>query len=169
MNYSTQVDMWSIGMITVFLLLPDSRHDLQHFKRFCQEQLDEHLQELLQAHAEHGGPIDAPAIAFIERCLKIDHKVRLTASEAKQHAWFEGIHDTRDYQRIRKQTADPHHRMRQIAPPVEELPDVLTMTKHDRDMLAAAAETRPLRSPEATIPESQSFQAGLTPSVSPHV
>ena len=85
-DYTTAVDMWSIGVITYVLLTG--------FHPFSSENVTETFERIKTA--DYFFPddlfkdISPEAKDFINRCLVIDPKKRITAAEALHHPWIAG-------------------------------------------------------------------------------
>lgn len=78
-------DIWAIGVITYFLLCG--------YTPFDRDSNLEEMQAILVADysftpIEHWRSISQNARQFINRCLTIDPKARITAHEALQHPWI---------------------------------------------------------------------------------
>ena len=85
-DYTTAVDMWSVGVITYVLLTG--------FHPFASEDDVETIKKVLAADYffpdELFKDISPEAKDFIDRCLALDPKKRITAAEALQHPWITG-------------------------------------------------------------------------------
>jgi calcium/calmodulin-dependent protein kinase I len=83
-GYGFEVDMWSIGVITYILLCG--------FPPFYAEELPELFEQILKAqytyHEEYWGHVSKDAKSFIDACLQVDPKKRLTARAALEHPWL---------------------------------------------------------------------------------
>ncbi|CRG85660.1 Calcium/calmodulin-dependent protein kinase type I [Talaromyces islandicus] len=84
-GHGKPVDIWAIGVITYFLLCG--------YTPFDRESNLEEMQAILVADysftpLEHWRNVSPIARQFINRCLTIDPKARITAHEALQHAWI---------------------------------------------------------------------------------
>lgn len=118
-------------MITVFLLIPHMRPFLYQLKTLSQPLLEERIDDFFERHAQKNQDISLPAQSFIRRCLVADPKVRMTSSEARRHAWFEGLEADDDYRRLRQEPKSLGRSRYRIAPPIEELPDVEKTLRQD--------------------------------------
>ncbi|KAH8693013.1 calcium/calmodulin-dependent protein kinase type I [Talaromyces proteolyticus] len=84
-GHGKPVDIWAIGVITYFLLCG--------YTPFDRESNLEEMQAILVADysftpLEHWRSVSQDARQFINRCLTIDPKARITAHEALQHPWI---------------------------------------------------------------------------------
>ena len=83
-GYGTEVDMWSIGVITYILLCG--------FPPFYGETISEMFEQIMSGSfdypEEYWNNISKDAQDFINLLLKVDPKERLTASEALKHPWL---------------------------------------------------------------------------------
>jgi calcium/calmodulin-dependent protein kinase I len=84
-GYDTQVDMWSIGVITYFLLCG--------YTPFDRETNAEEVQAILEADysfepAEYWADISDEAKDFISSLLVVEPALRLTARRALNHPWL---------------------------------------------------------------------------------
>ncbi|OKL60589.1 Calcium/calmodulin-dependent protein kinase type I [Talaromyces atroroseus] len=84
-GHGKPVDIWAIGVITYFLLCG--------YTPFDRDSNLEEMQAILVADyafvpIEHWRGISQNARQFINRCLTIDPKARITAHEALQHPWI---------------------------------------------------------------------------------
>lgn len=84
-GHGKPVDIWAIGVITYFLLCG--------YTPFDRDSNLEEMQAILVADysftpIEHWRSISQSAREFINRCLTIDPKARITAHEALQHPWI---------------------------------------------------------------------------------
>ncbi|OJJ51407.1 hypothetical protein ASPZODRAFT_127475 [Penicilliopsis zonata CBS 506.65] len=89
-GHGKPVDIWAIGVITYFLLCG--------YTPFDRDSNLEEMQAILAADysftpLEYWRGVSHTARDFINRCLTIDPKARLTAHEALQHAWVNPPYD----------------------------------------------------------------------------
>ena len=89
-NYSSQVDLWSVGVIVYILLcgFPPfyGDNDAQMFKRIKAGQF--------KFLSPYWDPISAEAKDFVRNLLIVDPKKRMTAAEALNHRWLGRTHNT---------------------------------------------------------------------------
>jgi len=83
-------DIWAIGVITYFLLCG--------YTPFDRDSNLEEMQAILAADyaftpLEYWRGVSQEARNFINRCLTIDPKKRMTAHEALQHVWINPPYD----------------------------------------------------------------------------
>ncbi|KAI0166098.1 kinase-like domain-containing protein [Xylariaceae sp. FL1272] len=86
-SYGIEVDMWSIGMLSLFLVADDFS-SLNHSKCFDQDTVDRIIDQLSEDCYSGGSALSSPAKDFIRSCLVVDTKNRMTAGVAKNHSWF---------------------------------------------------------------------------------
>ncbi|RYP79208.1 hypothetical protein DL771_000186 [Monosporascus sp. 5C6A] len=119
--YGLAVDMWSIGVLTLGLLMPDRVATLSDGAN--QESLDHSLDQIFSQIRSTRGVLSEVLQDFISHCLVTDPDQRLTAQQAKNHDWF---HEQPDRDIIKKRLKENKKAWRPthlIAPPVEELPE----------------------------------------------
>jgi len=83
-SYTKEVDMWSIGVITYFLLAG--------FPPFMGEKLTDIVEQILGADFSFPSPywddVSDDARDFVSKLLVIDPRTRLTAEQALGHSWL---------------------------------------------------------------------------------
>jgi len=86
-GYGKEVDLWSIGVITYFLLAG--------FPPFMGENLPEIVEQILNADYEFPEPywdnISDKAKDFVSKLLVVDKTKRLTAAQALAHPWIQNL------------------------------------------------------------------------------
>jgi len=86
-DYDYKCDIWSIGIITYFLLsgiLPYFDNDIKNlFKKIIKEEVNYNINELFN--------VSNDAIDFIKRCLIKNPNKRLNANELLKHNWFNDV------------------------------------------------------------------------------
>jgi len=91
-GYSKEVDLWSIGVITYFLLAG--------FPPFMGETLPEIVEQILNADFDYPAPywdnISQNAKDFISKLLVTDKSKRLTAETALTHPWLQNLSNASD-------------------------------------------------------------------------
>lgn len=121
-THGKAVDIWSLGMITVFLLAPDSIA-AGSFVKISQAAITEWLNSVLLDLSHQ--KISENCREFIRSCLMFEPRRRIDASEAKHHSWFQHQPDRKRFKfHIRENTEAWKKAARIIAPPVQELPDM---------------------------------------------
>ncbi|RYP09418.1 hypothetical protein DL764_001297 [Monosporascus ibericus] len=119
--YGLAVDMWSIGVLTLSLLMPVCVSTLNDSAN--QESLDDTLDQIFSQIRSTRGALSELLRDFISRCLVTDPDQRLTAQQARNHDWF---HEQPDRDIIKERLKENEKAWRPthlIAPPVEELPE----------------------------------------------
>lgn len=117
---------------------------LYQLKTLSQPLLGERIETFLERHAKEAEAICPPAQNFIRRCLEADPKFRMTSSEARRHAWFEGLEAEDNYRRLRQEPRSLNRSRYRIAPPVEELPDVEKTVRSDDETPETQLDTQPI-------------------------
>ena len=114
--------MWSIGIVTLFLLksgCPFSLIDVTD-----QRAVDQAVDNIFLDVFARSEDMEDTLRHFVKSCLTVNPESRLTSRQAKAHPWFQQQPDKDLYNEVaRKYSADwtPRHL---ITPPVEELPEV---------------------------------------------
>ncbi|KAI0552069.1 kinase-like domain-containing protein [Xylaria curta] len=90
--YSTKVDIWSIGMISLFLVAFDW-DSLDFFEAFDQNAVDEGLTDVFSDLSQRHKALSDDFEDFIRACLTIAPSKRMTADDSKSHKWFRSSHD----------------------------------------------------------------------------
>ncbi|KAI0128462.1 kinase-like domain-containing protein [Xylariales sp. AK1849] len=136
--YKKSVDLWAIGVMMLFVMLPDARNTLPYLKTHNQADIDKHLEEILQPTHPNGG-MSSEAQDFVRRCLKVEPELRMTASQAKRHPWLLLPKLMVDgWTQLRNASWKPVHR---IPPPIEELPDLQGLASYKHLELTNKART----------------------------
>jgi len=85
-QYGSKVDLWSIGVVTYFLLAG--------FPPFMGDDLQEIVEQIMKADYEFPDPywtdISAEAKDFVSKLLVVEPEKRMSAEEALQHLWLQG-------------------------------------------------------------------------------
>ncbi|VUC29019.1 unnamed protein product [Clonostachys rosea] len=79
------VDIWSMGIVTLVLLVPLKDDELSEFIRLDQEVLDEYISELNEKALSKRS---SKSLDFVRRCLRIYPEERLTTALASSHSWL---------------------------------------------------------------------------------
>ncbi|KAI1144008.1 kinase-like protein [Hypoxylon sp. FL0543] len=119
---SLAVDIWSLGMIAIFLLAPDHHVAPSSFMKINQAAVDEWLDSVFEDPFQQH--ISSNCEAFIRSCLMHEPKRRIEASQAKRHPWFQQQPGRRRFKFHMKESAKTWKPVHLIAPPVQELPDL---------------------------------------------
>ncbi|KAI0382921.1 kinase-like domain-containing protein [Hypomontagnella monticulosa] len=121
-EHGKAVDLWSLGMITVFLLAPDSVA-AGSFVKTSQAAINEWMNSVLSDLSHH--EISEHCQDFIKSCLMFEPKRRIDVVEAKRHPWLQRYPDKKQFKfRITESIEAWKKTARTIAPPVQELPDM---------------------------------------------
>ncbi|TRX90781.1 hypothetical protein FHL15_008360 [Xylaria flabelliformis] len=88
----TKVDIWSIGMISLFLVAFDW-DSLDFFEAFDQDAVDKGLTDVFSDLSQRHRALSDDFEDFIRACLVIDPSKRMTADDSKNHKWFRSSHD----------------------------------------------------------------------------
>ncbi|KAI1752334.1 kinase-like domain-containing protein [Xylaria castorea] len=86
-SYGTKVDIWSIGMISLFLVAFDW-DSLDWFEAFDQNAVDEGLTDVFSDLSQRHIALSDDFEDFIRACLVVAPSKRMTADESKSHNWF---------------------------------------------------------------------------------
>ncbi|GAW11196.1 hypothetical protein ANO14919_005380 [Xylariales sp. No.14919] len=85
--YGAEVDIWSIGMISVFLVAIDW-NDIGCFETLDQDAVDKGLSVTFDDLSKRGNTLSSDLKDFIRACLSITPSKRITANASKMHSWF---------------------------------------------------------------------------------
>ncbi|KAI0840526.1 kinase-like protein [Hypoxylon sp. FL0890] len=121
-SHGLAVDIWSLGMIAVFLLAPDHHVAPSGFVKINQAAMDEWLDSVFEDPSHQD--ISGNCKAFIRSCLMHEPERRIKASEAKHHPWFQQQPGRRRFKFHMRENAETWKPVHFIAPPVQELPDL---------------------------------------------
>ncbi|KAI0024944.1 protein kinase-like protein [Xylariomycetidae sp. FL0641] len=117
-EYSMAVDMWSIGMITLFLFDPGCE-DLADLRGSNQEVIDRTVTDIFEDLSAHGRDCSEYAQSFIRSCLTKDPSRRATSFQSRRHPWLrQHSSDVIDQLREMTRTWRPSNR---ISPPITDL------------------------------------------------
>ncbi|KAI1117925.1 kinase-like domain-containing protein [Nemania sp. NC0429] len=86
-SYDTKVDIWSIGIISLFLVVPDW-NSLGCFETFDQNAVDEVLKGIFDDLSGQHKVLSIDFKDFVRACLIVDPSKRATANFCKGHNWF---------------------------------------------------------------------------------
>ncbi|RMZ86075.1 hypothetical protein DV737_g165, partial [Chaetothyriales sp. CBS 132003] len=93
-GYTSAVDMWSLGCVTVVLLTGGSAFNDPETNTYSEQLAKECDLRLLQQSSEWQEVRARPA-AFVEKLLVLDEDQRMSAQQARDHEWFSNeIHRT---------------------------------------------------------------------------
>lgn len=81
------VDIWSLGIVVLFLLRPLTDRDLGDLSIMDQQELDVSLEKDFFANTPKVSTISHQ---FVRQCLQVRAADRLTAAQAVQHEWLRG-------------------------------------------------------------------------------
>ncbi|KAI0879630.1 kinase-like domain-containing protein [Hypoxylon argillaceum] len=86
-SYGIEVDIWSIGMISLFLVAPDW-NNFGCLEAFAQNIVDEILIDIFDELSNQHKALSNNFEDFIKACLVTAPKKRMTAKFCKGHNWF---------------------------------------------------------------------------------
>ncbi|KAI2642859.1 kinase-like domain-containing protein [Xylaria nigripes] len=86
-SYGTEVDIWSIGMISLFLVMTDW-NSLGRFETFEQNKVDEGLIDIFSDPSYTYENLSTDFRDFVRLCLVVEPSRRMTAAVSKGHNWF---------------------------------------------------------------------------------
>ncbi|KAI1368443.1 kinase-like domain-containing protein [Xylaria arbuscula] len=86
-SYGREVDIWSVGMISLFLTTSDWG-DLGCGKFFDQDTVDDSLTTTFGELYRRNKALSQDFMDFIRRCLSVKSSDRLTAEDSRDHPWF---------------------------------------------------------------------------------
>ncbi|KAI2775735.1 kinase-like protein [Daldinia loculata] len=121
-THGLAVDIWSLGMIVVFLLGPDENAVPSSVMKSNQAAITGWLDSIFEDPSQQG--ISNSCQQFIRSCLMFEPKRRLEASEAKHHSWFQQQPDKQQFKFRMKKNVETWKPAHTIAPPIQELPDM---------------------------------------------
>ncbi|KAI1450720.1 kinase-like protein [Annulohypoxylon stygium] len=160
-NHSLAVDIWSLGMIVVFLLAPDHLITPSGLMKRSQAVINGWIDSIFEDPSLQN--ISQQCQEFVKSCLMFEPARRINAPLAKRHPWFQKDLD-KGHLKFRMdentKTWKPFH---SISPPVQQLPDVETAI-HSNELVDADVS----RSPESpTNLGERSFSPDLGTNSSP--
>ncbi|KAI1191260.1 kinase-like domain-containing protein, partial [Nemania serpens] len=86
-SYDAKVDIWSIGMISLFLVVLDW-NSLGCFEAFGQNAVDEVLKRIFDDLSGQHKALSSDFKDFVRACLIVAPPKRMTAHACKDHNWF---------------------------------------------------------------------------------
>ncbi|KAI1378361.1 kinase-like protein [Hypoxylon crocopeplum] len=120
--YNLEIDIWSIGMIMVFLLAPNDNVTPSGIVKMSQVAIDAWLDSVFYDSSHHR--VSKRCEEFVRSCLMFEPIDRITASEAKHHPWFQRSPDRGQLRFRLKETVESWKPAHLIAPPIQKLPDM---------------------------------------------
>ena len=114
--------MWSIGIVTLFLLkseCPSSLIDVTD-----QRSIDQAVDKIFVDISSRSGHVDNMLRHFVKATLTLDPVARLTSRQAKAHPWFQQQPAKDEYNKLTEKYLKEWKPRYLITPPVEELPEV---------------------------------------------
>ncbi|KAI0115279.1 kinase-like protein [Daldinia grandis] len=121
-THGLAVDIWSLGMIVVFLLAPDENAVPSSVMKINQAAITAWLDSVFEDPSQQR--ISNSCQQFIRSCLMFEPRRRLEASEAKHHSWFQQQPDKQQFKFRLKQNTEAWKPTSTIAPPIQELPEI---------------------------------------------
>ncbi|KAI1808003.1 kinase-like protein [Daldinia bambusicola] len=121
-THDLAVDIWSLGMIMVFLLAPDENAILSTVMKINQAAINAWLERVFEDPSQQR--ITNSCQSFIRSCLMFEPVNRLRSFEAKNHSWFQQHQDTGHLKLLIKKNTEAWRPVHTISPPVQELPDM---------------------------------------------
>lgn len=121
-THDLAVDIWSLGMIVMFLLAPDHLVAPSSLMEWSQVAINQWLDSAFEdpSHQE----ISKHCQLFIRSCLMFEPGRRIKASEARHHPWFQQLPDKGQFKFQMQENTKTWKPTHLIAPPVQELPDM---------------------------------------------
>ncbi|KAI2612116.1 kinase-like protein [Hypoxylon fragiforme] len=98
------VDMWSLGMIALFLLIPVGKFAPSSRVRVSQVAIDQWLNIVFEDLPHQR--LSTPCRDFIRSCLMFEPESRLKAAEAKRHPWFRQEPDRGEFKVLVQETVE---------------------------------------------------------------
>ncbi|KAI3336426.1 kinase-like protein [Xylariaceae sp. AK1471] len=86
-SYGTKVDIWSIGMVSLFLVVFEWKR-LDSLMTYDQNTVDEVLEEVFEDLSTQDKALSNDFKDFIRSCLTVEPSCRMTAVSCKKHGWF---------------------------------------------------------------------------------
>ncbi|KAH8673981.1 kinase-like domain-containing protein [Xylariales sp. PMI_506] len=121
--YSEAIDLWAVGIMILYIFSPKARDHLKQLKTFDQDIVDVFLNQACNFQNCYESMSDSGR-DFVRKCLRVDPKDRITASEAKKHLWIcpsENI--ITEWTRLRNALWRPRSSIPSL---VEDLPEPIT-------------------------------------------
>ncbi|KAI0847770.1 kinase-like protein [Daldinia vernicosa] len=166
-THGLAVDIWSLGMIVVFLLAPDENAVPSSIMKINQAAITGWLDSVFEDPSQQR--ISNSCQQFIRSCLMFEPGRRLKASEAKHHSWFQQQPDKQQFKFLMKENIETWKPAHTIAPPIQELPDIqqICSTVHQEGQDRASYSS----TPSANLGKRASIDTtadGSNPQASPH-
>ncbi|KAI1484002.1 kinase-like protein [Daldinia eschscholtzii] len=133
-THDLAVDIWSLGMIVVFLLAPDENAVPSSAMNINQAAIAAWLDSIFEDPSQQ--KITNKCQSFIRSCLIFEPAHRLRSFKAKNHPWFQQRPGEGRLKFLMQENTDAWKPAHAISPPVHELPDIEeghSMTNKERD------------------------------------
>ncbi|KAK6950173.1 hypothetical protein Daesc_008499 [Daldinia eschscholtzii] len=133
-THDLAVDIWSLGMILVFLLAPDENAVPSSAMNINQAAIAAWLDSVFEDPSQQ--KITDECQSFIRSCLMFEPAHRLRSFKAKNHPWFQQRPDEGRLKFLIQENTDAWKPAHAISPPVQELPDIEeghSMTNREQD------------------------------------
>ncbi|KAI1460640.1 kinase-like protein [Annulohypoxylon moriforme] len=121
-TYGLAVDIWSLGMITVFLLAPDHLVTPGNLVKRNQAAISGWLDSLFEDQSHQ--KISHNCQEFIRSCLTFEPAHRIEAPQAKNHVWFRKHPDKGCFKFRMNENTKTWKPVHIISPPIQQLPDL---------------------------------------------
>ncbi|OTB06844.1 hypothetical protein M426DRAFT_99521 [Hypoxylon sp. CI-4A] len=172
--HSPAVDIWSLGMLTVFLLAPDNNVVPSDDTEMNQAAINEWVDSVFEDSSCQ--EISEYCRDFVGSCLQFDPGRRVDASKAKSHCWFQQ-QPNRELSKFLKNNRHTWKPSSIIPPPVQELPDLGPNTSGDRSkdhvsssrLLASPPELPKRKTPVPSDSEDSPYFTAASPPASKRV
>ncbi|KAI2465909.1 kinase-like protein [Annulohypoxylon bovei var. microspora] len=123
-THGLAVDIWSLGMIGVFLLAPDHLVTPSNLMKISQAAISEWLDAVFEDQSHQ--KISHNCQEFIRSCLMFEPARRIGALQARRHIWFQRHPDKGRFKYRMKESTRAWKPIHVIAPPIQQLPDLGT-------------------------------------------
>jgi pheromone a factor receptor len=162
--YSTPVDLWSLGCITVILLAgevlfadrnhPTYEQNPRHFVTTLASKCDLSILDNQDHHI--WGCVGSNPKDFIKRLLVLNEGLRMTATEALGHAWFSHSYYADDFDALYKRSICDWRPQRKVYRPVEHIQDSssdLETTSQSRKLMCENLVSQFFSQPSRQVPD----------------
>jgi serine/threonine protein kinase len=132
--YTESVDIWALGILTLFLLNSDPIQQLAGLKSMDQETIDAMITKIF-ASVSLQEALCLDGQSFVRHCLKVKPELRMTAKQAKRHPWLRlSRRKIDDWTKIRDASWKPKSRSSPLITDLMDIQDLKASVKASEDL-----------------------------------